>query len=111
MGSDRNYTLEKYRTAVYTLAGRGPLRDRLIDAYASSATRAYPPKSGMGPPVDSELLDQIQNLHMRLNAVDAVGDEGTISSTINAMTDEELDQVAEEIVSITFQLARACNDD
>lgn len=106
MPGDVDYVFEKYWAALGSLAqGRGTLTERLIDAYVSQGTRAYPLVDGIGPPVSDELAERIQSLDRRLTAT-ASSSEGAIAATIQKFDANELDDAVRELVSITYGLAR-----
>lgn len=106
MPGDVDYVFEKYWAALGSLAqGGGTLAERLIDAYVSQGTRAYPMVDGIGPPVSDELAERIELLDRRLTAT-AGGPEGAIAATIRQFEADELDDVVRELISITYGLAR-----
>jgi hypothetical protein len=103
MPGDFNYAHEKFATAVRILAlNRGELRDRVLDAYRSSAASAWPPQEGLGDPVPDDVLQQIATLHERMTVIE--GPEGSIAASIAAMSNDEVRQAAEEILAIFHEL-------
>lgn len=110
MPSDLNYAHEKYGTAVRILAlGDAPLRDRLLDAYRSSASSAHPPRGGLGPEIDAEVQTRIEDFDARMTAA-GDGPDGSIAATVAQMSDEEVREVAAELVSISRELDFAWHD-
>lgn len=105
MPSDLNYAHEKYSAAVHAMAlGRGGLRERLVDAFLGSAHLAYSEHQGLGPAIDPALHERMRDFHERMTKTTAEADEGKIVATVNAMTDGELDEAAEELVAIADAL-------
>jgi hypothetical protein len=105
MSGDLDYTREKYGTAVRILAtGDSPLRDRLWDAYASSAERAYPPKSGGGTEMSTELEKRVIAFHERMTSTEAPADR--IRATVDGMTDDQLREAANDMVDILDTINR-----
>jgi hypothetical protein len=105
MPGDIDYAREKYSTAVHIMAtSHGTMRERLLLAYRDSAMRAHPPMPGMGPAISDELSNRIEQLDDRMTRTPAVGDEGDIEATVNAMTEPEVDAASEELVNIAFAL-------
>lgn len=101
MPSDLSYAHEKYSVAVNIMATSDKtLRERLYDAFVSSAHLAYTEHGGLGPAADPETQERLKSFHQRMTSTPAVGDEGTIAATINAMTDEEVQDAARELVEV-----------
>ena len=107
MPGDVNYAHEKYAAARDTLAeGSATLRERLMDAYASQATRAVPLQHGLGPEISDELSLQIDAFDRLMTAEAALGSEGTIAATVNSMDDEDVRSAVSELLAIASALDR-----
>lgn len=105
MPGDIHHAEEKYTTALRILAtAQGSPRERLLLAYRDSATQAHPPLPGMGPEVPAGVSERIERFHGRMTSAPAVADEGTIAATVYAMSDEEIQAAAEELVDIALAL-------
>jgi hypothetical protein len=92
---------EKYTAAVVGLAtGAWPLRERVVDNYASQAYHAYPLEDE-GVEL-SALQDRIRLLHRRMT------EHGTVADSVAALTDQDVHDAAVEILSIAVELDRMC---
>jgi hypothetical protein len=109
MTGDLRYAEEKYVTALDSLAtGDGSLRDRLLNAYVSQANRAVPLSDGLGAPLPDDLAARITAFDERMTAVKDDGHKfGWTGATVDAMTDDEVQRAAEELVYITIDLVRS----
>lgn len=106
---DLDYTIEKYAAAVSILAASDrDLRDRLCDAYVSQASHIVPMHPGSGPPMSDELTARILDLHERFRvdpdvvSAAVMNVHGGMAAAIQAMSDDQVHQVASELVSICF---------
>ncbi len=90
---------EKYTAAVMGLATGGwPLRERVVDNYASHAYHAYPlDDDGVELSV---LQDRIRSLHRRMTQ------HGTVADSVAALSDQDVHDAAVEILSIAVELDR-----
>jgi hypothetical protein len=105
MPGDVDYSYEKYAHAASLLAAsHATLRERL-EAATLEAMHGTPRHAGAGPPVSQELTDRIVDFQAQMNTRSAVGTEGTLAATIARMTDEELEDAAEELIMIALELA------
>jgi hypothetical protein len=95
----------RYSLAVRRLAlGAGTLRERLKRAYLEAA---FAMADDDGEPACSpELQHRIAQLHRRMTQRPSVREEGTVSASINFMSDDEVRAVAEEVLSIAEALER-----
>ena len=92
---------EKVSDGVNTLAvGIGPIKERLVAAYTNSVVRAPTPVLGVDPGLNA----RIGRLHERMTARDEVGGEGKVLASVNAMTDSDAAECAQEIYEIDFLL-------
>lgn len=99
-----DYVWEKYYKAAQSLASNDDtLRDRVANSYVSNAVHAYPP-SGKIP---EELAERIHVLHRKLTGAPDPSNIGTIRASVDLMDEEELRDVAQEIVDIAFEATRA----
>ena len=102
MDTGLDYACEKFSDGVNTLAvGIGPIKERLVDAYANSVMRAPAPVLGVDPELDA----RIGRLHERMTARDEVGGEGKVLASVNAMTDSDAAECAQEIYEIDCLLS------
>ena len=86
--------------AVRTLAiGPGRIQERLVDAFGHDLIAVQEED------IDHEAAraDWIA-LKGKMTSVRAVGDEGRIRATANAMTDDEATEVAGELVSLAYRV-------
>lgn len=105
MPADLSYAHEKYATAVRIMAlGEGNLRERLLDAYLSQASRAHPPRGGLGRAISADVQQRIDDFHARMTAVPATHGEGTIMATITSLPDAEVRGAAEELLAIADEI-------
>jgi MoaA/NifB/PqqE/SkfB family radical SAM enzyme len=95
-----SYAHEKMYVAVSTLAGPGTQRERLADAYISSVIRL------LDKDIPEELRERFQILKEKITCEEAKGDEGTVKATVNAIEDNEVNEMAEEIVSLYDNITR-----
>jgi hypothetical protein len=96
-----SYGWEKLHVAVINLVGRDPLKKRVIDAVLAVHTL----RSG-GPHLPADTQDEFDELMERMTAVEPVGDEGSVEATANTLSIEELEEVAESIVSMYDDVTR-----
>lgn len=109
---DLLYANEKLGTACHIMAtSRGDLRERVYQAWIRQGMRARPMGPGQaGVPMSEELAKRISDFSNRMSREPASRDEGTIRATIDAMTDEEVADVAEEIWSLWYEVKRELDD-
>ncbi len=95
------HTEEKFAVAVSMLAtGRGRINERILDAYIEQLHTARPADG-----LSNETNRRIEQLHAKLNRVEAKGD-GTAMATITAMSEDEAAAVAAEIDGLNGQIRR-----
>jgi hypothetical protein len=90
-----DYTTEKFYQAVHSLVGEGTLSDRL---FAAGLTLIR--LTGHKGLPSGNLGARIQNVLQQLRATPAVGEEGDLRASVNAMTEAERGRLAEEILGI-----------
>lgn len=101
--ADLGYVWEKFTTAVYSLAGHGPMQERLKSAY-----RSFHPIKVSDFDDDPELQADYREIIDRLTAKDEGSPgEGRVPSTLRQMSDEDADRLAELIIDFCFSVARA----
>ncbi|SDG45597.1 hypothetical protein SAMN05216338_1001370 [Bradyrhizobium sp. Rc2d] len=101
--ADLNYVWEKFSTAIYSLAGNGPMRERLRSAYLS-----FHPVRIADFDDDPEMQADYREIMDRLTAwSEGYPGEGKVPSTLRQMNDEEADEVADLIIDFCFSVARA----
>jgi hypothetical protein len=101
------YTSEKLTAAVSSLAASvAPLQQRLLHAAIACHTL-----SGANHGVDDfpspELHERFHEWWAALNRREAVGDEGTLKATTEALSDAEAVRLAEELLSIHAHVEEA----
>lgn len=90
-----DYLHEKFTVAVGALAASNePIKDRLYNAYISALHHLRPQEM---PP---DIRDDWHKLTEQITRIQAVGDEGNLRATLNAMTDDEAVEIADQIVNI-----------
>ncbi|MBY5399756.1 hypothetical protein HFN01_33730 [Rhizobium leguminosarum] len=98
--SIKGYHREKFAAAVSSLVGLGDIRGRVESAFVSLVT-VNPDQmvSGAG--------EKYKSLYAKVTSRQEESEgEGTIRSTLRHMTDEDVSDVAEEILDIHNQLLR-----
>jgi hypothetical protein len=111
MPGDLIYANEKYSTAVDIMAtGQADLRERLLDAYISQARRVIPILPGDGPEMTQGLADRIEKFDRRLTSTTPLGDEGSYRASVDAMTEQEVQEAAEELVAIHHYIQMELRD-
>lgn len=104
MSASLDYVWEKYYKSTQILAkSDGNLRDRVVTAYREEAMHASTPSNRVPP----NLAKRIRVLHQRMIARPDPSDIGQLRASVELMEPEELREVAEEIVDIAFEAARA----
>jgi hypothetical protein len=99
--ADVLYALEKLGSGLSILAGHpGRIRERMQDAYIGQMMRT--PTSGAGIP--EEVGRSIAALHDRMASTEAVADEGRIAATVAKMTEDEAQEIVQEIERIYYEL-------
>ncbi|MBB3525385.1 hypothetical protein [Rhizobium sp. BK456] len=94
------YHREKFASAVSNLVGLGEIRDRVERAFVSLIT-VNPEK------MTGEAGRKYQALHAKVTSQEEVTEgEGKIRSTLRQMSDEDVSDVAEELLEIHNQLLR-----
>lgn len=103
---DLLYASEKLGTACQIMATtEGRLRDRVFRAWVDQGHRAAPMGPGQaGVPMSEDLADRITAFSDRMSREPARADEGTIRATIDAMTDEEVADVADQVWSLWIEV-------
>jgi ribosomal protein L12E/L44/L45/RPP1/RPP2 len=96
-----SYGWQKFHAAIHSLTGSEPLSQRIINAYAYSLVHLK------DEDVPSEMLKKFNQFKKNITSVEAKGDEGTIAATVNSLSDEQLQKVAEQIVSMHDTVTRA----
>jgi len=101
--ADLNYVWEKFSTAIYSLAGNGPMLERLRSAYLS-----FHPVQIADFNDDLELQADYREIMDRLTArAEGYPGEGKVPSTLRQMSDDEANELANLIISFCFSVARA----
>jgi hypothetical protein len=97
-----SYPWEKFSNAIYSLAGGGPLRDRIHSAFMSFLTIQTRDFAD-----DPDIQAGFSKMYEELTKTKAMGDEGNVRATLNAMNDDELASLSASIVDIHLSIARA----
>jgi hypothetical protein len=101
--ADLDYVWEKFSTAIYALAGHGPMQERLKSAYLSFHAVMVSDFDN-----DPEMQTDYREIVDRLSArKEGFPGEGTMPSTLRQMSNEEADRIAELIIDFCFSVARA----
>lgn len=96
-----HYAHEKLTTTVWSLVESDlPLRERLLNAWASQGERTPAVDGGALFP---DLAERIERLRERLTVVHD-GEVGDLAATVRAMTDDEVREVVREILELTSQV-------
>jgi hypothetical protein len=95
----QRYAIEKLHLAVSTLVGTGNVRDRLAEAYL----RHLSPVSARDFP--EELREEYREIITAFSCVPVEYEgQGTLRSTLNAMSDEEAVMLARRLVGLYYDL-------
>ena len=89
-----SYLTERFESAVLTLVGDGPVKQRLVDAFSDNLDDLE----------DTELPERLrspfQDLRRALHRVAPLGAEPCVTATVRKMSVQEADQYASRIVRI-----------
>jgi hypothetical protein len=96
-----SYPWEKFSTAIYSLAGEGPLQKRIYAAYGSFHTLR--PDNFTDHP---DLRDQYEEIMGRLTAIKNP-EKGHVPATLEQMSDDEARKVATLIIEMAFAITSA----
>lgn len=96
-----SYGWEKFHIAMLSLTGSQPIRQRIIGAVSSSLIHL---KDNDLP---NDLVVEFRTFIANITSAKAIGDEGTIAATVNSLTDDQLEAVAEQIVHMHDVITRA----
>lgn len=101
--ADLSYVWEKFSIAIYSLAGHGPMQERLHSAYLS-----FHPVRTSDFDDDPEMQADYREIMDRFTArAEGHPGEGKVPSTLRQMSDDEADELANLIVDFCFSVARA----
>jgi hypothetical protein len=92
---------EKLHSATVTLAGAGPIKQRLFNAYVNHLA------SLDAEQMPREVRDEFGGLSRALHAVHPLPGEDTVRATIRKMSDGEAKEHAVQIVNLFAAVARA----
>lgn len=96
---------QHYATGVRRLAlGNGTLRERLKRAYLEAAFAMA--DDDAEPACSAELQHRIAQMHRLMTQRPALANEGTVSASVNAMSDDDVRAAAEELLSIAEAIGR-----
>ncbi|NSZ19321.1 hypothetical protein [Agrobacterium vitis] len=98
------YFREKLGNGVGCLVGVGDIRSRLQNAFFSMTTVS---SGGFSNPDLGAAWDEI---FATVTKQPALGDEGTIVATLRTMSEDELAQVARDLLYLYERLLREAND-
>lgn len=96
-------TCEKLHSAALELAGCGPIKQRLIGAYAHHLDDLHEDQ------IPHEIRDDFSELKRALSAVRPLPGEDAIRATVRKMSDGEAGQYASKIVNLFSAATRAQN--
>lgn len=94
------YAWEKLSTAIYSLVGLQPIKERLHTAWMSFHTL------NLGRFDDPELEAAFQAIMAKLTVVRSDPGKGHVPATLEKMTDDDAVEVAREIVDLAHEVAR-----
>jgi hypothetical protein len=110
-GGDLIYASEKLSKAVRLLGcSDDPLAMRLERAWIEGSFARPMGPGQAGIPMSDDLLARILALSERMSAVPAKADEGSIRSTISAMSVREMIAAADELLDIYFEVEAALEE-
>ena len=99
-GSIMSYTWEKFHQAIHSLAGSGSQRERLVNAYVFNITHVKVEE------VPKEIQEEFQKFTKDMTCIPAKGSEGSVQATVNKMTEIEVIQMIERIISMHDTITR-----
>ena len=97
-----SYGWQKFHGAIVSLVAEGSLRERL--GYAVSF-HLYHVKAEEDLP--ENIVEDFKEFLSFVTSVKAVAEEGTISATLNSLSDEQLNDLAKKMVSMHDTVCRA----
>jgi hypothetical protein len=109
---DLYYAREKTSLAVSIMATTtGSIQERLLNGWMREGHHALPMGEGQaGLPMSDELIESLEAFNDRMSCRPALGDEGTFSATILALSDDEASAAARDLVEISYQIEAEIED-
>lgn len=100
-----SYTWEKLYSAVSSMVtSEKTLRERLIDAYSYNINQLN----------ESDFPDDLKETYRLLDksitAVEAISNEGTIADSVNAMSESEVIEAINTILSLYDSVTKSCDN-
>jgi hypothetical protein len=109
MAGDAAYTHEKFRNALRTMVLEdGTLRERLCRASMDELIHAWPLDPGAHPQISDELQREVEGF---IAKIDPPSEEAnTMGEVIASMSDPAIFELADELMTLTFQLRDALHE-
>ena len=102
MAGDLSYAHEKFASGVRILATHpGAIRERLAEAYQHQVLAGTSLMDGTGLPFPDDLAERVRDLAERM-----AGDGGPIGTTLDAMPDREVVELAGEVCDLNDLIGR-----
>jgi len=98
-----DYAWEKLHTAMHSLAGEGPLRERRMNAILSFFTLR---QGKGGPQVPPEIRNKFDEFWRQLKVETPEGKQKTREEVIEAMSDQQVRECVATIISMYDGVAR-----
>ncbi|MCZ6690758.1 MAG: hypothetical protein O7H41_14285 [Planctomycetota bacterium] len=95
-----SHAWEKFYEGARILAGEGAQRKRLIDAFTHCISGLRKEE------FPSALQNEFEDLMVDVTREEAVGEEGTIQATIMKLSDVEISETIDRVLSLFSDLAR-----
>ena len=101
--ADAMYTHEKLEATLHVLVeGKGRIKERLEDAYVSQGSRTPALDGGTHDPA---LAEDIRQWHEDMTSVPAEAGEGTIAATVERMSEDDAQAMAQRIGELAARVA------
>lgn len=96
-----SYGWEKLHTAVHSLAGESPRRQRLVDAIIYNLIHINPERD-----IPVSMRADFERFMAEVTAAEPKGDEGSVQATVNGMDDMAVARAIERIISFYDTVCR-----
>ena len=100
---DYSYGWEKLHNAVHCLAGHGDWRKRLNNALLTLHVLVARPEDKYLP---DDIQAEFSEFWKEMTSVEAKGDEGTITATVNSLNEMDIDRAIEKIIDFYDTICR-----
>ena len=95
------YGWEKLHMAVHSLAGSASQSERLVNAVVFSLIHITPEND-----LPDEMRDEFKEFMSDITSVEAIGDEGSVQATVEAMDEMQISNCAEKIIGFYDSVCR-----